>query len=153
MWAQNNLWGLYGKYLWEPKLGNNMWEILGNICEGPSWVITWGNIWVICGKYLDSMLEIFVGPQSNLWACMGILVSGLMRFGLANLYLNNSQPKKKKKIHRLLFCASANMWICCGTYPYMPLKERKLWKKKMIDVHIVKNKNKNKKQRNKDSLH
>ena len=70
---------------------------MGNICEGPSWVITWGNIWVICGKYLGSMLEIFVGAQSSLWACMGILVSGLMRFGPANLYLNNSQPKKKKK--------------------------------------------------------
>ena len=122
-----------------------MWEILGNICEGPSWVITWGNIWVICEKYLGSMLEIFVGAQSSLWACMGILVSGLTRFGPENLYLNNSQPKKKK-IHRLLFCASANMWICCGTYPYMPLKERKLWKKKTIDVHIVK-KQKKKKQK------
>ena len=33
--TQDNLWGLYGEYLWEPKLGNNM-----------------ENIWVICGKYL-----------------------------------------------------------------------------------------------------
>ena len=66
---------------------------MGNICEGPSWVITWGNVWVICGKYLDSMLEIFVGAQSRLWACMSILVSGLMRFRLENLYLNNSQQK------------------------------------------------------------
>ena len=151
MWAQNNLWGLYGKYLWEPKLGNNMWEILGNICEGPSWVITWGNVWVICGKYLGSMLEIFVGAQSRLWACMSILVSGLMRFRLENLYLNNSQQKKYIYIRRFLFCASANMWICCKTYPYMPLKERKLWKKKMIDVHTVK-KEKKKKKRNRDSL-
>ena len=68
---------------------------MGNIYEGPSWVITWGNIWVICGKYLGSMLEIFVGAQSSLWAYMGILVSGLIRFSLENLYLTNSQPKKK----------------------------------------------------------
>ena len=123
-----------------------MWEILGNICEGPSWVITWGNVWVICGKYLGSMLEILVGAQSRLWACMSILVSGLMRFRLENLYLNNSQQKIYIYIYirRFLFCASANMWICCKTYPYMPLKERKLWKKKMIDVHIEKIKIKNK---------
>ena len=36
---------------------------MGNICEGPSWVITWLNIWVICGKYLDNMFEIFAGPN------------------------------------------------------------------------------------------
>ena len=36
--AQDNLWGLYGKYLWEPKLGNNM-----------------ENIWVICGKYVGNI--------------------------------------------------------------------------------------------------
>ena len=33
--AQDNLWDLYRKYLWEPKLGNNM-----------------KNIWVICEKYV-----------------------------------------------------------------------------------------------------
>ena len=39
--AQDNLWGIYRKYLWEPKLGNNMesiWVIwgkyVGNICVG-----------------------------------------------------------------------------------------------------------------------
>ena len=41
--AQNNLWGLYRKYLWQPKLGNYM----GNICESANWVI--------CGKYLGNM--------------------------------------------------------------------------------------------------
>ena len=41
--AQDNLWGLYGKYLWESKLGNNM-----------------KNIWVICGKYVGN---IYVGPK------------------------------------------------------------------------------------------
>ena len=66
---------------------------MGNICEGPSWVITWGNIWVICGKYLGSTLEIFVGAQSSLLACMVILESELMRLWPENLYLNNSQQK------------------------------------------------------------
>ena len=28
--AQNNLWALYGKYLCEPKLGNNMGKYLGH---------------------------------------------------------------------------------------------------------------------------
>ena len=39
--AQDNLWGIYRKYLWERKLGNNMesiWVIwgkyVGNICVG-----------------------------------------------------------------------------------------------------------------------
>ena len=41
--AQDNLWGLYRKYFWEPKLGNNM-----------------ENIWVICGKYVGN---IYVGPK------------------------------------------------------------------------------------------
>ena len=41
--AQDNLWGLYGKYLWESKLGNNM-----------------KNIWVICGKYVGN---IYVSPK------------------------------------------------------------------------------------------
>ena len=31
--TQNNLWGLYGKYLWESKLGNNMGKYLDNIWE------------------------------------------------------------------------------------------------------------------------
>ena len=31
--TQNNLWGLYGKYLWEPKLGNNMGKYLDNMWE------------------------------------------------------------------------------------------------------------------------
>ena len=43
MWARNNLWGLYGEYLWELKLGNNV-----------------ENIWVICGKYLWGLFEYFV---------------------------------------------------------------------------------------------
>ena len=49
--AQDNLWGLYGKYLWEPKLGNNM-----------------ESIWVIWGKYVGN---ICVGSK-QLWACMSI---------------------------------------------------------------------------------
>ena len=53
---------------------------MGNICESPRWVI--------CGKYLGNMLEIFVGAQNSLWACMGILVSVLMNLGLENLHLN-----------------------------------------------------------------
>ena len=36
--AQDNLWGLYRKYLWEPKLNNNM-----------------ESIWVICGKYVGNI--------------------------------------------------------------------------------------------------
>ena len=31
--AQNNLWGLYGKYLWESKLGDNMRKYLDNMWE------------------------------------------------------------------------------------------------------------------------
>ena len=50
-----------------------------------------------------------------------------------------SQQPKKKKVHIFLLCASANMWICCGTYPCMPQSE-KFMKKKMIDVHTVKKK-------------
>ena len=41
--AQDNLWGLYGKYLQGPKLGNNM-----------------ESIWVICGKYVGNT---YVGPE------------------------------------------------------------------------------------------
>ena len=41
--AQDNLWGFYEKYLWEPKLGNNM-----------------KNIWVICVKYVGN---IYVDPK------------------------------------------------------------------------------------------
>ena len=41
--AQDNLWGFYEKYLWEPKLGNNM-----------------KNIWVICGKYIGNN---YVSPK------------------------------------------------------------------------------------------
>ena len=41
--TQDNLWGLYRKYFWEPKLGNNM-----------------ENIWVICGKYVGN---IYMGPK------------------------------------------------------------------------------------------
>ena len=46
--VQDNLWGIYRKYLWEPKLGNNMEDI-----------------WIICG----SMQEIFMWAQNSLWAC------------------------------------------------------------------------------------
>ena len=53
-----------------------------NICESPSWVIY--------EKYLGNMLEIFVGAQNSLWACIGILVSVLMKLGLEKLYLNTS---------------------------------------------------------------
>ena len=41
--AQDNLWAIYEKYLWEPKLRNNM-----------------ENIWVICGKYVGN---IYVGSK------------------------------------------------------------------------------------------
>ena len=34
------------------------------------------------------MQEIFVWVQNSLWACIGILVIGLMRLGPKNLYLN-----------------------------------------------------------------
>ena len=67
--AQDNLWGLYGKYLQEPKLGNNM-----------------ENIWVIYRKYVRN---IHVGPKQFMGLYGYFLVSGLMRLGLENLYLNN----------------------------------------------------------------
>ena len=41
--AQNNLWGLYGKYLWGLNMGGNMGKYLGNM-------------WEVCRKYL-------CGPQ------------------------------------------------------------------------------------------
>ena len=62
-----------------------------------------------------------------------------------NLILNN----QKKKAHIFLLCASANMWICCRTYPCMPQSEKFMTKKDDWCAHCKKKK---KKQRNKDSL-
>ena len=52
--AQGILWGLYGKYLWVPKLGNNM-----------------ENIGVI---YIGSVQEVLMWAQDSLWACVGIFL-------------------------------------------------------------------------------
>ena len=39
--------------------------------------------------------------QNSLWDCMGILVSGLMRLGPENLYLNNCDVEKThQKYHQ-----------------------------------------------------
>ena len=41
-----------------------MWDIMGNICKSPGWVIITGNILVICGKYLGNIcvgLKEFMG--------------------------------------------------------------------------------------------
>ena len=44
------------------------------------------------GEYLSNMWEIFMWAQNSLWACVGIfLVSGLMKLGHENLYLNTWQ--------------------------------------------------------------
>ena len=41
--AQDNLWGLYEKYFWEPNLGN-MWEVCRKYLCGPK--IVYGIVWV-----------------------------------------------------------------------------------------------------------
>ena len=60
-----------------------------------------------------------------------------------------SQQPKKKEVHIFLLCASANMWICCRTYPCMPQSEKFMTKKDDWCAHCKKKK---KKQRNRDSL-
>ena len=62
-----------------------------------------------------------------------------------NLILNN---QKKKEVHIFLLCASANMWICCRTYPCMPQSEKFMKKKDDWCAHCKKKKKKKtKKQR------
>ena len=60
-----------------------------------------------------------------------------------------SKKEKKKEVHRFLLCE----YIVEPTHACS--KERKLWKKKKIDVltHCKKKEKKKKKKRNKDSLH
>ena len=75
--AQGNLWGLYMEHLWEP---NNM-----------------ENIWVICGEYLCGLKIVY----GLVWY---FLVSGLMKLGRKNLYLNNESSITKININtNLLF--------------------------------------------------
>ena len=56
--TQDNLWGLYGEYLWEPKpkLGNNMeniWVICGKYLCGPK--IVYGLVWVFFGEWANEI--------------------------------------------------------------------------------------------------
>ena len=46
------------------------------------------NIWV-------NIWGIFIWTQNNLWACVGIFVSGLMKLKPKTLYLNNVQAKAR----------------------------------------------------------
>ena len=64
---------------------------MGNICESPSWVIIWEYLWK---PKFGNMWEIFVGAWNNLWACISILVSGLMRLEPEKFYLNKLLDQK-----------------------------------------------------------
>ena len=51
-----------------------------------------------------------------------------------------SYSQQTKKVHKFLFCASANMWICCKTYPCMPRREKFMKEKDNWCAHCKKRK-------------
>ena len=64
--TQDNLWGLYGEYLWEPKLGNNMeniWVICGKYLCGPK--IVYGLVWVFFGEWANEIRARKFVPQQR----------------------------------------------------------------------------------------